>query len=85
MDSHDTTNPQQSDGKKKRRHRGGKRKKNRRQSFAAPSEGTDIQSVSGMPDGPLVDIPEDQRAPFYRMRSNLSDESLDSEALLDHR
>lgn len=87
MDNHGSANMAEHVGtKKKRKHRGGKRKKNRRQSFAAPSEGTDIHSATeGMQDDPLVQVPEDERVPFYRMRSNMSDESLESEALLDHR
>ena len=78
------------DSKKKRKHRGGKKRKNRRQSFAAPSEASTMPE--GMPDDPMADIAEDdidstsRPRPFYRRRTgHLSDESLDSEALLDHR
>lgn len=78
-----------SDGKKKRKHRGGKKRKKRRQSFAAPSETSAIQSIGeGISDDPLIQINEDRRvsqAPFYRRQTNLSDDSLDSDALLDHR
>ena len=80
--------PQQQEPRKKRKHRGGKRKKNRRQSFAAPPSeaGTDVPSaVDGLQNDPLAQVPEDGRSDFYRMRSNFSDESLESEALLDHR
>ena len=93
--------PSQSDTKKKRKHRGGKRKKNRRQSFAAPSEGSAIQSAAeGFPDDPLIQLPEDvvasgmggngnmparRDSDFYARRRNLSEESLDSDVLLDHR
>jgi magnesium transporter len=89
MDSQASSNPpvvQQPDGKKKRKHRGGKRKKNRRQSFAAPSVGTDVESTAGeMSNQPLSQVPENGRASFYGMGSNLSNESMSSEALLDHR
>lgn len=91
------TNPNP-DGKKKRRHRGGKRKKNRRQSFAAPSETSAIMSgPEGLHD-PLIQQSEEMdgfhRGPsFYDSPSarrrptigNISDHSVDSEALLDHR
>ncbi|KAI9048289.1 hypothetical protein LZ554_008084 [Drepanopeziza brunnea f. sp. 'monogermtubi'] len=67
--------------KKKRNHRGGK-KKRRRQSFAASAE-----DGSGMPRTSHHD--DDQsaaRASFYRVQGqNLSNTSLESEALLDHR
>lgn len=90
-----STNPNP-EPKKKRRHRGGKRKKNRRQSFAAPSETSALEG----PLDPLVQVPENDDAyhnttGFYgsspgRRRptignANMSDESMDSEALLDHR
>lgn len=79
-----------SEGKKRRKHRGGKKRKNRRQSFAAPSENSVIHSMGeGLPNDPLIEAPQDEedvRLPFYRRRTgNLSDDSLDSEALLDHR
>ena len=93
--------PSQSDPKKKRKHRGGKRKKNRRQSFAAPSEASAPESATdGPPDDALVDLPEDgpamgrsgsatmparQDSDFYARRRNLSEESLDSDTLMDHR
>ena len=77
-------------GGKRRNHRGGKKKKkNRRQSFlpAAAEE-------EGDPAGPSENLREPAtsttpRPPFYRLgRSggrNLSETSLDSNALLDHR
>ena len=76
--------------KRRRNHRGGqKKKKNRRQSFAAPSEdpeGTDNPRSNGDHLQPPATA---QRPSFYRLghsgRSNLSDTSLDSQALLDHR
>ena len=91
--------PSQSEQKKKRKHRGGKRKKNRRQSFAASDVSALQSAAEGMPD-PLVQVPEDEATmlrgsdagvpqrrdtDFYAMRRNLSNESLDSEVLLDHR
>ena len=93
--------PSQSDPKKKRKHRGGKRKKNRRQSFAAPSETSALESATdGLRDDPLEQLPEDapalgrsgsttmptrQDSDFYARRRNLSEESLDSDTLMDHR
>ena len=77
--------------KKKRKHRGKKSKRNRRQSFAAPSEESSIPSA-------IPEITADQngmdrsnsgfRQPFYKLGQsggNLSNTSLESEALLDHR
>ncbi|KIX10660.1 uncharacterized protein Z518_01744 [Rhinocladiella mackenziei CBS 650.93] len=86
-----TTSTAAQDGKKKRKHRGGKKRRNRRQSFAAPSDTSALQSVE---EGPGHETPpiEEAREPssvrqsFYRSnKGNLSGESLDSEALLDHR
>ncbi|RMZ86097.1 hypothetical protein DV737_g74, partial [Chaetothyriales sp. CBS 132003] len=80
--------------KKKRKARGNKRKKNRRQSFAAPSddgdEGDEGTDGAGRPrempgDGAARRPAEADRLAFYGMRSNLSNASMDSEALLDHR
>jgi hypothetical protein len=45
-------------------------------------------AADDVPDDPLVEVPQgeaERPTPFYRMRSTVSDESLDSEALLDHR
>ena len=93
--------PSQSESKKKRKHRGGKRKKNRRQSFAAQSDASAIQSTAeGLPDDPLIQVPEDEAAigrpsdasmpmrrdtDFYARKRNLSEESLESDVLMDHR
>jgi magnesium transporter len=85
--------PSHPDSKKKRKHRGGKRKKNRRQSFAVPSEASGITSGNEAPSDPLVQVPEHDVAmpnrgansDFYAQARNFSDESLDSEILLDHR
>ncbi|RMZ92625.1 hypothetical protein DV736_g178, partial [Chaetothyriales sp. CBS 134916] len=61
--------------------------KNRRQSFAAASDdGTDgIHPRELAGDGTGRRPTQADRLAFYRMRSNLSDASMDSEALLDHR
>ncbi|EXJ80137.1 hypothetical protein A1O1_08279 [Capronia coronata CBS 617.96] len=79
------------DGKKKRKHRGGKKRRNRRQSFAAPSEASGLQSLDeDLPEDPLLEAPENSsqtlRPPFYKANTgNISGESLNSDALLDHR
>lgn len=71
--------------RKKRNHRGGKKKRNRRQSFAASTEdGSGIPEIlqsrrSGQGQSAA-------RSSFYRLQGqNLSNTSLESEALLDHR
>jgi len=75
--------------KKKRNHRGGKKKKNRRQSFAAPADTPSIGD--GRPTLELREAPTPlaSRPTFYRLGQsggrNMSETSLDSEALLDHR
>ena len=73
----------------KKRHRGGrkhKKKRNRRQSFIAPSEGgesVDVEGGNGLGD---VSRTAAQSSSFYRIQSGrLSNTSLESEALLDHR
>ncbi|EXJ63232.1 hypothetical protein A1O7_03679 [Cladophialophora yegresii CBS 114405] len=77
------------DGKKKRKHRAGKKRRNRRQSFAAPSETSAMTSGrDGPTDDPLIEEPQPPsiRQSLYRSNNrNLSNESLDSGALLDHR
>ena len=80
--------PAENAAKKRRKHRG-KKKKPRRQSFAALSE------TSTMPDfgdaGFLPNLTEEptrhgsMRPTYYSHAASLSDDSLDSEALLDHR
>jgi magnesium transporter len=76
----------QATGKKKKR-RAGKKKRNRRQSFAAPSDDSPMPTVRSNHD--LLNIPghSGNSPPFYRGPGgrNLSETSLDSEALLDHR
>lgn len=67
--------------KKKKTHRGGKKRRNRRHSFVGSQDmsGTDI----GHERSALPKVPEN--GSFYRTQSNLSNTSLESEALLDHR
>lgn len=74
---------------KRRNHRGGKKKKkNRRQSFlpAAEEEADPARSSQNIHEQAASTTP---RPPFYRLGQsgggNLSDTSLDSNALLDHR
>ncbi|CAI6335062.1 unnamed protein product [Periconia digitata] len=78
---------------KKRKHRGGKKQKrrNRRQSFAAVGESLENDAASDMADNPRPSLNEvnehSSRAnsSFYRLRNKRSNDSLESEALLDHR
>lgn len=82
---------------KKKKHRSGKKKRNRRQSFAAPSEDAPgaIERPSPVLERPMMLDPstrtrseqerDRQRESFYRMARVASSESLESEALLDHR
>ena len=66
---------------KKKKHRAGKKRRNRRQSFASSQ---DMSTGDTSRDRPgLPDVPE--HSSFYRLRNNLSNTSLESEALLDHR
>ncbi|RDL29937.1 CorA family metal ion transporter [Venustampulla echinocandica] len=71
--------------KKKRNHRGGKKKRARRPSFGASTE-----DGSGMPELPRSRLEQDPsnaaRSRFYRLQdNNLSNTSVESEGLLDHR
>lgn len=73
---------------KKRKHRGGKKRRNRRQSFAATAETMDAGDIPDTPRPSLVDVGQSSSrgsSSFYRLHSNRSGDSLDSEALLDHR
>lgn len=77
-------------GRKRRNHRAGKKKKNRRQSFAIGEDETvDREAMRSNPD--LLDQSHTPgaRQPFYRLGQsggrNMSETSLDSQALLDHR
>jgi magnesium transporter len=76
-----------STGSKKKKHRAGRKRKNRRQSFAAPSENDDDTRSTAERPG-LEDVPEaPHESSFYKLgnRATKSNESLESEALLDHR
>ena len=75
-------------GAKKKKHRGGKKRRNRRQSFAATADmATPDMGDSDRPT--LEDIAGHGNSrgstSFYHLSSNLSNTSLESEALLDHR
>jgi magnesium transporter len=72
--------------KKKKTHRGGKKRRNRRQSFAANADLAQGDSMEERPS--LANVSHGQSRGsngFYRTHSNLSNTSLESEALLDHR
>ncbi|KAF1832307.1 magnesium transporter ALR2 [Decorospora gaudefroyi] len=72
--------------KKKKTHRGGKKRRNRRQSFAATADLAQGDSMDERPS--LASVAHSQSRgsnSFYRTHSNLSNTSLESEALLDHR
>lgn len=71
--------------KKKKKKRGGKKRRPRRESFAALTE-----DGSGMPETSQTKLDEAPRSAaresFYRVQGgNLSNTSIESEALLDHR
>jgi magnesium transporter len=72
---------------KKKKHRGGKKRRNRRQSFAATADLGHADSNDGRPS--LEDIAGHGNSrgstSFYGLSRNLSNTSLESEALLDHR
>ena len=78
-------------GSKRRNHRGGKkRKKNRRQSFLpAAAEEEEVDPARSNPNLHEPATSTAPRPPFYRLGQsggrNLSETSLDSNALLDHR
>ncbi|OCK81214.1 cora-domain-containing protein [Lepidopterella palustris CBS 459.81] len=82
--SQDPSEPSQP---KKRKHRGGKKRRNRRQSFAAPPE--PLETGDSVSEGRqnFLDVSNETaaRSSFYRLQSNRSNTSLESEALLDHR
>ena len=71
---------------KKKKHRGGKKRRNRRQSFAASA---DIHGDDAEDRPSLEDIAGHGNSrgstSFYGLSRNLSNTSLESEALLDHR
>jgi len=71
--------------RRKKSHRGSKKKRNRRQSFAAASD-----DGSGLPEASQsraeVHVQGGARSnSFYRLQRNLSNTSIESETLLDHR
>ena len=72
---------------KKKKHRGGKKRRNRRQSFAASADMGHDDDTEGRPS--LADIAGHGNSrgstSFYGLSRNLSNTSLESEALLDHR
>jgi magnesium transporter len=72
---------------KKKKHRGGKKRRNRRQSFAASADMGHGDDTEGRPS--LADIAGHGNSrgstSFYGLSRNLSNTSLESEALLDHR
>lgn len=76
-------------GKRRKNHRGGKKRKNRRQSFLprAEEDSTEIAGSNQIPEEPQDSTTA--RPPLYRLGQsggrNLSETSLDSNALLDHR
>lgn len=70
--------------RRKRNHRGGKKKRTRKQSFAVSAE-----DGSGMPERPQSRTGQSKsasRSNFYSLQGhNLSNTSIESEELLDHR
>lgn len=64
---------------KKKNRRAGRKKRQRKMSFAAPPE--DVESGSGLPAAGTSSVGDG----FYMRGRNLSNTSIDSEALLDHR
>ena len=76
-------------GKKRRNHRGGRKKKNRRQSFLPGNQEGSTDLARSNHDLNEPSTSSAARPPFYRLGQsgggNLSETSLDSNALLDHR
>lgn len=76
-------------GKRRKNHRGGKKKKNRRQSFLPAAEEGNLGNAGPNRNTEEPQTAASQRPPFYRLGQsggrNLSEISLDSNALLDHR
>ncbi|KXH50823.1 CorA-like Mg2+ transporter [Colletotrichum simmondsii] len=69
-------NGQQQQPRRRKNHRGGaKKKRNRRKSFAVLAEESHDEAPPTAP----------ERDDFYRQRTNLSNTSIDSQELLDHR
>lgn len=77
-------------GKKRRNHRAARKKRNRRQSFVLPDErSSNSNTIRPNEDPHEQSLSATSRPPFYRLGQsgggNLSETSLDSSALLDHR
>ena len=76
-------------GKRRKNHRAGKKRKNRRQSFLPGTEEDVVGSTRQEHDNEDPEHSDPVRPPFYRLGQsggrNLSETSLDSNALLDHR
>ena len=74
--------------RRRKNHRAGRKKKNRRQSFAAGGDEAG-RADSARANRDLLDASDaaTTRPPFYRLGQSggISDTSLDSQALLDHR
>lgn len=96
LDTHSTTDvlataqmDQGAVGKRRKNHRGGKKKKNRRQSFLPSTEEGDGEAAASNRNLQEPQTSTSARPPFYRLGQsggrNLSETSLDSNALLDHR
>ena len=75
--------------KRRKNHRGGKKKRNRRQTFLPSTGDGDMGAMSSSRNMQESQSPAPARPPFYRLGQssgrNLSEVSLDSNALLDHR
>ena len=75
--------------RRRKGHRAGKKKRNRRQTFLASTGDGDREAMNPNRNLQESQSPAPARPPFYRLGQsggrNLSDASLDSNALLDHR
>ena len=72
---------------KKKKHRAGKKRRNRRQSFAAAPDVMDAGDMTddARPSLGHLTVGQSHNSSFYRLRQKRSNDSLESEALLDHR
>ncbi|KAJ4303455.1 CorA metal ion transporter [Kalmusia sp. IMI 367209] len=70
---------------KKRKHRGGKKRRNRRQSFANTLGSGDMTDDARPSLADVAATSSRGSSSFYRLRQKRSNDSLESEALLDHR
>ncbi len=72
--------------KKSRNHRGGKKKRPRKQSFGLSNDGSELPETSQSHRSRSPSADNAARASFYRLEGkNMSNTSIESEALLDHR